>query len=87
MRITVGRPIELGSLIRAKRKMHKMRQDDAAGAIGVSDVFLMRLENGAPGARLDKVLLVLKEMGITLYADVPDEVGRAYADLLNKKDE
>jgi transcriptional regulator with XRE-family HTH domain len=67
--------------------MQKMRQDDAAGAIGVSDVFLMRLENGAPGARLDKVLLVLKEMGITLYADVPDEVGRVYADLLSKKDE
>lgn len=87
MRIKIGRPIELGSLIRANRKTQKMRQDDAAGAIGVSDVFLMRLENGAPGARLDKVLQVLKGMGITLYADVPDEVGRTYADLLSKKDE
>ncbi|HLA42512.1 MAG TPA: hypothetical protein VJZ27_03695 [Aggregatilineales bacterium] len=87
MRIPITQPTELGSLIRATRKSQKLRQDDAAGAIGVSDVFLMRLENGAPGARIDKILQVLNELGIVLYADVPTDVGKQYRDLMNKKKE
>lgn len=85
MRIPITHPRELGSLVRATRKSQHLRQDDAAGAIGVSDVFLMRLENGAPGARLDKILQVLNELGIVLYADVPDDVEKYYLTLLRKK--
>lgn len=85
MRISITQPAELGSLVRATRKAQKLRQDDAAGAIGVSDVFLMRLENGAPGARLDKILQVLNELGIVLFADMPDDVSQQYLDLMNKK--
>ncbi|MGV8894414.1 MAG: helix-turn-helix domain-containing protein [Burkholderiaceae bacterium] len=85
MRISITQPAELGSLVRATRKAQKLRQDDAAGAIGVSDVFLMRLENGAPGARLDKILQVLNELGIVLYADMSDDVSQQYLDLMSKK--
>lgn len=85
MRIAVTKPNELGSLVRATRKAHNLRQDDAAGAMGVSDVFLMRLENGAQGARLDKVLQVLAELGIVLYADVQDDVAERYSVLLAGK--
>lgn len=85
MRIPITHPTELGSLIRATRKSQKLRQDDAAGAIGVSDVFLMRLENGAPGARIDKILQVLGELGIVLYAEASSDVGKQYLDLINKQ--
>ncbi len=85
MRIPITLPHELGSLVRATRKSQHLRQDDAAGAIGVSDVFLMRLENGAPGARLDKILQVLNELGIVLYADVPGDVEEHYLTLVRKK--
>jgi transcriptional regulator with XRE-family HTH domain len=85
MRIAVTKPNELGSLVRATRKAHNLRQDDAAGAMGVSDVFLMRLENGAQGARLDKVMQVLAELGIVLYADVQDDVAERYSALIAGK--
>lgn len=78
MRIKLSSPQELGHLVRATRKVARLRQDDAAGAIGVSDVFLGRLENGAPGARLDKVFQVLRELGVDVYADVAEPVGTTY---------
>ena len=78
MKITLSSPQELGRVVRATRKAARLRQDDAAGAIGVSDVFLGRLENGAPGARLDKVLQVLRELGIDVYADVTEPVAATY---------
>ncbi len=81
MQIPIVQPIDIGNLIRAVRKAHSLRQDDAAGAAGVSDVFLGSLEKGAPGARLDNVLKVLKELGIALYADMPESVAVHYAAL------
>ena len=78
MKIKFSSPQELGRLVRATRKAARLRQDDAAGGIGVSDVFLGRLENGAPGARLDKVLQVLRELGVDVYADVTEQVETTY---------
>jgi len=78
MKIPLPTPAALGRLVRAARKAERVRQDDFAGAAGVSDVFLGRLENGAPGARLDKVLQVLRELGIELQAEVSDEVAAKY---------
>lgn len=84
MKIPVAGPEELGRLIRALRKTERVRQDDVAGAVGVSDVYLGRLENGAPGARLDKALRVLKQLGVTLQADVSDEVAAKYSELTSR---
>lgn len=78
MKISISTPAELGRLIRAVRKVGQMRQDDVAGAIGVSDVYLGRLENGAPGARLDKVFRVLKELGVQLEVEVRDEIAEKF---------
>lgn len=84
MKILLTSPEELGRLIRALRKAERVRQDDVAGAVGVSDVYLGRLENGAPGARLDKAMRVLKQLGVTLQADVRDEVAVKYAELTQR---
>jgi DNA-binding XRE family transcriptional regulator len=74
MRLPISTPQDVGLVVRAARKAEKLRQDDAAGAIGVSDVFLYRLEKGSPGARLDKALQVIKQLGIHLYVELPDDV-------------
>ncbi len=85
MRISLSQPADIGPLARPARKTQKLRQDDAAGAIGVSDVFLGGLENGALGARLDKVMQVLKALGIELTAEVSDEVNQKYTALQQPK--
>ena len=85
MRIRISNPQEIGRLIRAARKTAGLRQDDTAGAVGVSDVSLGHLEQGAPGARLDNVLRILRELGIGLYADVSDGVATKYEELLHGK--
>ncbi|WGZ94609.1 MAG: helix-turn-helix domain-containing protein [Candidatus Thiothrix putei] len=81
MPITVSTPQEIGRLVRAARKAQGLRQDDAAGAIGVSDMFLSGLENGAPGVRLDKLLKVLHGLGLVLQVNVTDDVAKRYATL------
>ena len=78
MKIPLNTPQEVGRLVRAVRKTEHLRQDDAAGAMGVSDVFLWKLEKGSPGVRLDKLLQVFRALGIKLYAEVSDGAAARY---------
>jgi transcriptional regulator with XRE-family HTH domain len=57
---------ELGLLVRAQRRSQHLRIDDAASLLGVSVDLLSRLENGASGVRLDKLLTVLDGLGLCL---------------------
>ena len=82
MKIPLNIPLEVGRLVRAARKTEQLRQDDAAGAMGVSDVFLWKVEKGSPGVRLDKLLQVFRALGIRLYADVSDDVAARYQALM-----
>lgn len=85
MNIPLKTPEDIGNLVRAARQAENLRQDDAAGAIGVSDVFLWKLEKGGPGVRLDKLLQVFKAMGIQLSAEVSDNTVLCYQKLLERK--
>lgn len=85
MQILIKSPQEVGRLIRAARKTAGIRQDDTAGAVGMSDVSLGQLENGAPGARLDRVLRVLHELGVEIHADVSERVATQYDQLSRGK--
>jgi transcriptional regulator with XRE-family HTH domain len=58
--------LELGALIRRKRKASKLRIDDAASLCGVSVGTLSRLENGKAAVATDKVLQVLDGLGLAL---------------------
>lgn len=82
MNILLNTPLEVGRLVRAARKTEHLRQDDAAGAMGVSDVFLWKLEKGSPGVRLDKLLQVFRALGIRLYAEVSDGAAARYQVLM-----
>ncbi len=78
MKIHLDNPSDVARLVRAARKAEHLRQDDAAGAMGVSDVFLWKFEAGLTMARLDKVLQVFRGLGINLHAEVSDEAGAQY---------
>jgi transcriptional regulator with XRE-family HTH domain len=62
--------------VRATRKTQRIRQDDAAGSIGVSESFLGKIERGADGVQWGKLFQVLQGLGVRVVLDVPDEVAK-----------
>lgn len=76
MEFHIDSPEQLGQIIRASRKAMKLRQDDAAGSIGVSENFLGKVERGGENVQWGKLFLVMRELGLTLSVDVPN----AYAE-------
>lgn len=76
----IDSPKTLGRLIRATRKSQRLRQDDAAGAVGVTPNFLRAVERGKPTAQIGKVLEVLASLGLELYVDLPEAAEEALLD-------
>lgn len=66
MKSTVSTAADIGTAVRKKRKAHKLTLAEAAGLCNVNYRFLSDLENGKPTVRLDKVLQVLKALGLDL---------------------
>ena len=65
-----------GALIRSRRKVLKMRQDQLALATGVGRRFLIDLEAGKPSCQLGRSLLVAEALGLRssgglLFGDPP----------------
>lgn len=71
------RPVEairdIGTAVRAKRKADGLTLAETAGLTDVGLRFLSELENGKPTVRLDKVMKVLKALGLKLYLGEPEE--------------
>lgn len=74
MKIPLDTPGALGPIVRASRKAQKIRQDDAAGSIGVCENFLGKIERGSGSVQWDKLFQVLEGLGIKVIVDVPDSV-------------
>ena len=74
MQLRLDRPSQLGPVLRAVRKAQRLRQDDAAGAIGVSENFLSKLERGGGSVRWDKLFQVLDGLGVHVILDLPEEL-------------
>ncbi|RWA54911.1 XRE family transcriptional regulator [Cupriavidus sp. UYMSc13B] len=72
MQLTLTEPGEIGAFVRAARKAQGLRQDDAAGAIGVSENFMVRVENGAEGIQWGKLFQVLDGLGLRVVVDMPE---------------
>ena len=68
MKIT--NPEDLGRIIKQKRKDDGLTLEEAAAVCGVSYAFMSALENGKETVRLNKVLQVLKCLGIELEANL-----------------
>lgn len=67
MKIAINNPADLGKLVRASRKAQKIRQDDAAGSIGVSENFLGKVERGSESVQWGKLFQVLEGLGVRLW--------------------
>lgn len=65
----IATPADLGRLIRERRKEEGLTLQQAAAICGVSYAFLSALENGKATARLNKILNVLRCLGIRLTAE------------------
>lgn len=74
MQIPITNASALGKVVRASRKAQKVRQDDAAGSIGVSENFLGKVEKGSESVQWGKLFQVLEGLGIRVIVDVPEEV-------------
>lgn len=70
--VTLTEPGDIGAFVRAARKAQGLRQDDAAGAIGVSENFMVRVENGAEGIQWGKLFQVLEGLGLRVVVDMPE---------------
>lgn len=88
MNVPIESPKALGHLIRACRKAMDMRQDLAAGVIGVSENFLGKVERGGETVQWGLLFQVMQELGLRVSVEVPDEIaGEARAQIgraLNK---
>lgn len=73
MRIELDSAQSIGPLVRASRKAQSLRQDDAAGSIGVSESFMGKVESGEESVQWGKLFQVLEGLGVRVILDVPDE--------------
>lgn len=71
MQITVQDIAQIGKVVRAVRKSQRLRQDDAAGSIGVSENFLGKIEQGGERVQAGKLFRVLADLGVKVILDVP----------------
>lgn len=84
MKISIENAASLGKVIRATRKSQLIRQDDAAGSVGVSENFLGKIERGNGAVQWGKLFQVLEGLGIRVEVDVPDAVAPYWADIARK---
>jgi transcriptional regulator with XRE-family HTH domain len=74
MKISIQNAAAIGKVVRASRKAQKIRQDDAAGSIGVSENFLGKVERGSDSVQWGKLFQVLDGLGVRVMVDVPEQV-------------
>ncbi|VWC72507.1 helix-turn-helix domain-containing protein [Burkholderia lata] len=72
MRYTIEQASDIGGVIRAARKVQQLRQDDAAGSVGVSESFMVKAERGADTIQWGKVFQILQGLGVRVVVDIPD---------------
>lgn len=75
MQVLLKNAADLGALVRQARKAQALRQDDAAGSLGVSENFLGKVERGGETVQWGKLFQVLEGLGVRLIVDLPPEVG------------
>lgn len=74
MKIRIDNAAAIGKVVRASRKAQNIRQDDAAGSIGVSENFLGKIERGSGSVQWGKLFQVLEGLGVRVMVDVPESV-------------
>lgn len=86
MKIPIDNAATIGRVVRASRKAQKIRQDDAAGSIGVSENFLGKVERGTESVQWGKLFQVLEGLGVRVMVDVPESVAAYLNDTASSND-
>jgi transcriptional regulator with XRE-family HTH domain len=86
MKIAIDNAASIGKVVRASRKVQKIRQDDAAGSIGVSENFLGKIERGGESVQWGKLFQVLEGLGVRVLLDVPESVAAYLNEPANRQD-
>ncbi|MBM5571600.1 helix-turn-helix domain-containing protein [Deefgea chitinilytica] len=86
MKIPIDNASAIGKIVRASRKAQKIRQDDAAGSIGVSENFLGKIERGSESVQWGKLFQVLEGLGVQVIVDVPENVAANLNESASNKD-
>lgn len=86
MKIPINNAAAIGKVVRASRKAQKIRQDDAAGSIGISENFLGKIESGSDTVQWGKLFQVLEGLGVRVMVDVPDSVAAYLKDQTTNKE-
>lgn len=73
MKIPIQSVAELGRALRAVRRSSGVRIDDMAATAGVSKQFASDVEHGKPTVQFDRVIKLLREMGISVSIDIPSD--------------
>ena len=71
--VRINTPADIGRIIRKKRKGDGLSLIEAAALCNVGYRFLSDLENGKETVQLDKVLQVLKGLGIDAWLRAGDD--------------
>jgi len=71
MHIPIDNAAALGQIVRASRKAQKIRQDDAAGSIGVSENFLGKIECGGESVHWANSFRYLKDWASAFWSTYP----------------
>ena len=87
MKIVIDNAALIGKIVRESRKAQKIRQDDAAGSIGVSENFLGKVERGSESVQWGKLFQVLNGLGIRVIVDVPESAEAYLSSFAKAKDE
>lgn len=69
----VRTPRDIGSLIRARRHALGWDQQTLADRIGVGRLWVIEVERGKPGAKLDLILRALQALGVQIDALTPGD--------------
>lgn len=72
MQFPIKNAADIGDIIKATRKSQGLRQDDTAGASGVGESFLGKVESGNSSVNWGMLFQVLSDLGIELSADITD---------------
>lgn len=68
LRTRVSNPVDLGVLLRARRKLLGLSQADAAALCNVSPRLLGELEHGRASVGIGLVLRIAATLGVDLFA-------------------
>ncbi len=69
--MNINNSIDLGALVRNRRKQLKVNQTELAMTCGTGLRFIVDLEKGKPTCQIGKVLGVLKVLGLTIDINTP----------------